>query len=48
MWLTFFEETTIISIELYVESLDILETLNEFDCIYIVYAKYLDIILQLG
>jgi predicted HTH domain antitoxin len=25
----FFEETTIISIELYVESLDILETLNE-------------------
>jgi hypothetical protein len=48
MWLIFFEETTIISIELYVESLDILETLNEFDCIYIVYAKYLDIILQLG
>ena len=47
MWLIFFEETTIISIELYVESLDILETLNECDCKYIVYAKDLDIILQL-
>jgi hypothetical protein len=44
--LTLFEETTIISTDLYAEPRDIWKTLNEFDCIYIVYAKYLDIILQ--
>ena len=46
MRLTLFEETTIISTDLYVEPLDILETLNEFDCVYIVYAKSHDVMLQ--